>query len=212
MKKIALLGATGMIGQRVLKEALLRGYKVTAVVRNASKVTEKHENLSVVTGDLTDEESIVKAVSGHDVVISAYGPAHGNEQALIEASRTLIAAVKRAGVQRLLAVGGAGSLEVAPGLQLVDAPGFPDAYKPVALAHRDALTVYLEEKELDWTNVSPAAEIAPGERTGVYRTGTDQLVADEQGNSRISAEDYAVALVDEVENHAFSRRRFTVAY
>ncbi|WP_028401330.1 NAD(P)-dependent oxidoreductase [Ectobacillus panaciterrae] len=212
MKKIALFGATGTIGQRILKEALSRGYEVTAVVRDASKVLEKHENLTVATGDIFNEDSIVKTATGHDVVISAYGPAFETPQMLVEATRTLIASVKRSDAQRLLAVGGAGSLEVAPGLQLVDTPDFPEAYKAVALAHRDALAVYLEEKELDWTNLSPAGFIAPGERTGQYRIGTDQLLVNEQGESRISAEDYAVALLDEVENHTFSRRRFTVAY
>jgi putative NADH-flavin reductase len=212
MMKIALIGATGMIGQRILKEALSRGHEVTAIVRDPSRVKVENERLNVVIGNIFDEESIARAVRGHDLVISAFGPKAGEEQTLVEATRSLISGVKKSGVSRLLSVGGAGSLEVAPGVQLVDTPEFPDFIKPIALAHRDALEVYRQEKELNWTNVSPAAMIEPGERTGKYRTGTDQLIVNEQGESRISAEDYAVAMLDEAENPRFSRMRFTVGY
>lgn len=146
------------------------------------------------------------------MVISAYGPKKGEEETLVQATRSLINGVKRSGVRRLLAVGGAGGLEVAPGVKLVETPEFPDFIKPIALAHQEALEIYLEEEDLNWTNLSPAALIEPGTRTGKYRTGTDQLVTDEQGNSRISAEDYAVAMLDEAENPRFTRKRFTVAY
>jgi uncharacterized protein len=210
--KIALIGATGMIGKRILEEALARGHEVTAIVRDPSRTVDGSDKANAVVGNIFDVESIVHAIAGHDVVISAFGPKRDEEETLVDATRSLISAVKRAGVPRLLAVGGAGSLEVAPGVQLVDTPEFPDFIKPIALAHRDALEIYRQETELNWTNVSPAALIEPGERTGTYRTGIDQLVVNEKGESRISAEDYAVAMLDEVENPRFSRMRFTVAY
>jgi uncharacterized protein len=209
--KISLIGATGMIGQRILQEALSRGHHITAIVRDPSRITLQHEKLHVVAGDIFDTDSITKIVKGHDAIISAYGPKAGEEKLLEEATRSLIQVAKQSGV-RLLVVGGAGSLEVAPGVQLVDTPDFPDAWKPVALAARDALTIYRQEKEIDWTYLSPAALIEPGTRTGHYRTGTDQLVTDENGVSKISAEDFAVAMLDELENPRFIRKRFTVAY
>ncbi|WP_035020451.1 NAD(P)-dependent oxidoreductase [Anoxybacillus flavithermus] len=210
--KIALFGATGMIGKRILTEALERGHEVTAIVRDRARLGVQHERLAVVTGDIFHTERVTEVVRGHEVVISAFGPKMGEEQTLLEATQSLIAGVKKAGVSRLIAVGGAGSLEVAKGVQLVDTSEFPDFIKPIALAHREALEMYRQEKELDWTNVSPAALIEPGERTGTYRIGTDQLVVNEQGESRISVEDYAVAILDEVENPRFSRMRFTVGY
>lgn len=212
--KIALIGATGTIGQRILEEALTRGHQVTAVVRDPSRLTKQNENLKVVIGDLLSEESVVNAVAGHDVVVSAFGPKFGagEEHTLIEATRFLINGVKRADVPRLIAIGGAGSLEVAPGVQVIETPEFPDFLKPLASAHRDALEVYRQEKELNWTNFSPAGLIEPGERTGTYRLGTEQLIIDADGKSFISAEDYAVALLDEVGNPQFSRQRFTVGY
>jgi len=211
--KIALIGATGTIGQRILNEALTRGHKVTAIVRDTSRLTVQNENLILVQGDIFDRDGLAKTITGHDVVISAYGPKFGvdAEQVLVDASKAIVAGVKQAGVGRLLAVGGAGSLEVAPGVQLVDTPEFPDAWKGIALAHRDALEVY-QNSNLDWTVLHPAALIEPGERTGTFRLGTTQLVSDDNGNSRISAEDYAVALLDEVEKPQFIRQRFTVAY
>lgn len=210
--KLALLGATGTIGQRILQEALTRGHQVTAIVRDPSRVAQQHDNLTVVTGDIFNADSVAQAVANHDVVISAFGPKHGEEEQLVAATRSLLQGVKQAGVRRLLAVGGAGSLEVAPGLQVVDTPEFPEAWKGIALAHRDALEVLRQDGELEWTSFSPAAMIAPGERTGAYRTGTDQLVTNANGESAISAEDYAVALLDEVENPRFIRQRFTAAY
>ncbi|MEW9104969.1 NAD(P)-dependent oxidoreductase [Paenibacillus sp.] len=210
--KIAVYGATGTIGQRIVNEALTRGHEVTAIVRDASRVAQSHDNLTVATGDILDSASVAERTAGHDVVVSAFGPKMGEESTLVEATQALIAGVKQAGVGRLISVGGAGSLEVAPGVQVVDTPDFPDAWKPIALAHRDALDVYRHESTLAWTNVSPAALIEPGERTGQYRTGTDQLVVNAEGNSRISAEDFSVAILDEVENPQFSGRRFTAAY
>ncbi|EFH84281.1 NAD(P)-dependent oxidoreductase [Ktedonobacter racemifer] len=211
--KIALFGANGMIGQRIAREATERGHQVTAIVRNPSSFTECLQNLSVAQGDASDPESVAKVAAGHDLVVSALGPAHGAlPESFVEMTRTLIDGVKRTGVQRLIAVGGAGSLEVAPGVQLMDTPEFPSALQGIARAHHDALNLYLGEKDLDWTNISPAALIEPGQRTGKYRTGKDQLVTNDKGESRISAEDFAIAIIDEVEKPRFSRQRFTAAY
>jgi putative NADH-flavin reductase len=206
-----------MVGTRILKELLSRGHTVTAVVRDPSKLKAQN-NLTIEKGDLLDADSIAKLAKGSDVVVSSYGPpsgAQGPDPAkvgqLVDAVRTLISGVRRAGAPRIIMVGGAGSLEVSPGLQIVDAPTFPDAYKPIALAHRDAFYV-LRESDLNWTYFSPAMMIQPGERTGKFRLGKDALVSDDKGNSSISAEDYAIALVDEVEQGRHTKQRFTIGY
>ena len=210
--KIVVFGASGMIGRRIVREALDRGYEVTAIARDLSHLDLTHPHLTAVTGDVTDPTQVAKLVAGQDVVISAIGPGAGHNPAiLVDAARSLIAGVPAGGVKRLIVVNGAGSLEVAPGLQLMDTPDFHAAWKPVALAHREALTLY-RAADLDWTAISPAAMIQPGKRTGHYRAGTDQLLVDDKGNSHISAEDYAVALLDEVETPRLVRRRITVAY
>ncbi len=216
MAKIALIGPTGMIGQRILNEALSRGHHVTAIVRDASRISERRPNLGVRVGNVFDRESVAAAVAGNDVVVSAYGPGQGDPEQLVTAAHALIAGVAEASKKtshplRLIVVGGAGSLEVAPGLQLVDTPEFPAAWKGAALAARNALAVF-RKAPVDWTYVSPAAFIQPGTRTGHYRTGTEKLVTDAKGESRISAEDYAVAIVDEIEKPQFVRQRFTAAY
>ncbi|WP_176057980.1 NAD(P)-dependent oxidoreductase [Paraburkholderia sp. BCC1876] len=210
--KIALFGATGMIGSRIAAEAARRGYQVTALVRNPARVPTDVANLTAVQADVLDAASVGAAVRGHDVVASAYSPPHGEAAVVSTATRALVDGMRAAGLKRLVAVGGAGSLEVAPGKQLVDTEGFPDAYKAVALAHRDVLTYYRGVTDLDWTFFAPAALIAPGERTGAFRTGTNTLLADAEGNSRISAEDYAVAFVDELEQGRFVHQIATVAY
>ena len=215
--RVVLYGATGMVGTRILQELLSRGHTVTAVVRDPSKLKAQN-NLTIEKGDLLDADSIAKLAKGSDVVVSSYGPpsgAQGPDPAkvgqLVDAVRTLISGVRRAGAPRIIMVGGAGSLEVSPGLQIVDAPTFPDAYKPIALAHRDAFYV-LRESDLNWTYFSPAMMIQPGERTGKFRLGKDALVSDDKGNSSISAEDYAIALVDEVEQGRHTKQRFTIGY
>jgi hypothetical protein len=213
--KIAIYGSNGTIGQRILQEALQRGHTLTAIVRDPSRISAPSVNVTVVAGDVLDPSRMAEAVKGHDVVISAIGPKlpSGDPQIVVKAAHSLLEGVAKAGVKRLIVVGGAGSLEVAPGVQLVDTPQFPEAWKPVALAARDALKVFqTAQTTVDWTYLSPAALIEPSERTGRYRTGTDRLLVDEKGESRISAEDYAVALLDEVENPRHKRQRFTVAY
>lgn len=205
-------GASGMIGQQIAREALERGHHVTGIVRNPVTSSLSHERFHLVQGDASDPDSVAQAVAGHDVVISAIGHAPDDQESLVRAARALLAGCKGAQVRRLAVVGGAGSLEVAPGVQLMDTPAFPEVYRGATLAHRDALAVYRAEQALEWSVLSPPAFIAPGERTGRYRTATNQLLTDDNGESRISTEDYAVALIDEVEQPRFVRQRFTVAY
>jgi putative NADH-flavin reductase len=182
------------------------------VVRDPKNIDDSR--LSAVQGDATDASSLANVLKGHDAVISAVGPAPRTRPTVpAYAARALVQALPKAGVKRVIVVGGAGSLEVKPGLQLVDAPDFPPAWKPVALSHRDALKIFRDSGgALDWTYVSPAALVEQGTRTGKYRVGGDQLLVDEKGASRISAEDYAVALLDELENPRHLKRRITVAW
>ena len=214
MKSIVLIGSTGMIGQRILAEALARGHNITALARETSRTGEHRANLSYRTGDIFSPDTVAAAAVDHDVVVSAYGPGAGDPNLITKAAHSLIEALTRVEPIRLIAVSGAGSLEVKPGLQLVDTPDFPPAWKPVALAHREALDVFRKAgfAEFDWTAASPSAVIEPGTRTGKYRTALDQLIVDAQGNSRISAEDFAVAVVDEIEKPKFDGKRFTVGY
>lgn len=207
--KVVLYGASGMIGSRVLAELLSRGHQVTAVVRNPAKVTTP--GVRVLKGDVTETDSVAQTAAGADAAISAYAPPKGEEPTLSAVTYALLDGLAAAGVRRLVMVGGAGSLEVAPGVALVDAPGFPEDYRDIAMAHRDILPI-LKESDLDWTYLSPAGFIQPGERTGKFRVGGTGLLVDEKGESRISAEDYAIALVDEMENPQHIRRQFTVAY
>lgn len=209
--KIALFGATGMVGSRIAAEAARRGHEVSALVRQPERVAAA-PNVHAAHADLLDAASVAAAVRGHDVVASAYAPPKEQLGDLLIASRALVDGVRAAGLKRLVVVGGAGSLEVAPGKHLVDTEGFPDAYKAIALAHREAFDYYRTVSDIDWTFFAPAAIIAPGERTGTFRTGSDTLIADAKGESRISAEDYAIAFVDELEQGRFIRQIATVAY
>ncbi|WP_116141217.1 NAD(P)-dependent oxidoreductase [Trinickia diaoshuihuensis] len=209
--KIALFGATGMIGSRIAAEALARGHEVAAISRRPQPV-EGAAGLTTLAGDVFDAQANAQRIAGFDAIASAYGPAQEDTAKVIQATRALIELARISGVKRLVAVGGAGSLEVAPGKQLVDTEGFPDAYKAVALAHREALGLYREATDIDWTFFAPAAIIAPGTKTGAFRTGADTLIVDAGGASKISAEDYAIAFVDEIEQNRFVRRIATVAY
>lgn len=209
--KIALFGATGMIGSRIAAEAARRGHEVSALARHPERV-EHAAHITARQGDLFDVPAMTAAVAGHDILASAYAPPHDDAGKVADAAKALVAIARAAGIKRVVAVGGAGSLEVAPGKQLVDTEGFPAQYKAYALAHRDALGVYQTATDVDWTFFAPAAIIAPGERKGTFRVGADKLIADENGNSTISAEDYAIAFVDEIESARFVRRVATVAY
>ena len=169
--KIAVFGAGGRIGSRIVDEALNRGHDVTAVVRHPENYTKIHDHLKVAKGDLFNSQDVETGAFDQDAVVSAYSPAAGIPPTTItEVAVPLVNGLKQANVKRLIIVGGAGSLEVAPGKQLVDTPDFPAEYKATALAHREALKLYQKEKELEWTFVSPSAVIAPGERTGKFRT------------------------------------------
>ena len=202
--KVALIGFTGRAGSRILAELLRRGHTVTGVARNVREVARR-PGLEVRPADARAVAQLAPLLAGHDAVISASSFASSDPKALI-------AAAKQAGVPRLLVVGGAGTLEVAPGKALMDTPEFPDAYKPEAIGGRAFLNVLRAEQELDWTFLSPAAEFAPGPRTGRFRLGGEQLLADADGRSWISMEDFAIALVDELEAPKHSRQRFTVGY
>ncbi len=209
---VVLYGATGVIGSRILKELVSRGHRVTAVARNISAVPTE-ANVTPVSGDLLDVEDVARKVKGADAVINSYSP--NNDAAgvgrLLDATHALIAGMKTAGVRRVIMVGGAGSLVVAPGVTLIDSGHLPAEWMGIAVAHRDAKEI-LRHSGLDWTSFSPAAFIQPGERTGKFRLGEDDLITDETGVSRISAEDYAIALVDELETPKNIGKRFTIGY
>lgn len=201
--KIALIGATGNAGTRILNELTRRGHAVTAIVRNPEKVPT-HPQVTAKKGDVYDQPGLATLLKGHDVVISSVHFAASDPKKLIEA-------VRASGVKRYLVVGGAGSLEVAPGKKLIDTPEFPALYKAEAAAGGVFLDLLRPEKELEWTFLSPSAMFVAGERTGKFRLGTDQLLTNDKGSS-ISFEDYAIAMVDEIEKPQHVRRRFTVGY
>ncbi|PPE68495.1 NAD(P)-dependent oxidoreductase [Caldimonas thermodepolymerans] len=212
--KLALIGPTGFVGSAVLDEALQRDHQVTALARTPGKLAAR-DGLTVVQADVLDPAQVAAAVAGHDAVISAYNPGWSDPQlydTFLRGTRAIFEGVKRAGVKRLLVVGGAGSLYVKPGVQLVDTPEFPEAWKQGALAAREALNLIRQETGLDWTFVSPAARLEPGERTGKYRLGADELLMDGDQPARISVADLAVSILDEVERPQHIRKRYTAAY
>jgi hypothetical protein len=216
--KVALIGATGFVGKHLLTELLNRNHQVTAIVRDPKKVTTQHKHLAVLEGDVFNEAAFAAQLAGHDAVISAYNPGWANPNIYDDSIAGFIAiqaATKKAGVQRFISIGGAGSLYVAPGVQLVDTEHFPKEYYAGASAARDYLNILKEEKNLDWTFVSPAIEMHPGTagiRRGTYRTALENPVFDENGRSILSVEDLAVAITDELENPKYIQQRFTAAY
>ncbi|MGW6504314.1 NAD(P)-dependent oxidoreductase [Nonomuraea angiospora] len=216
MTNIAVFGANGTIGSAIVREALGRGHTVTAVVRDPAKVTERHANLNVITGDVLDAQSVAAAAKGGDVVVSAVGGGDGpgHIATIKPAAVALTEGLRTLGGQapRLITVGGAGSLRTPDGKQVWDAPGLPGFLLQIMHAHGDALDYYRTVTDVDWTNISPAAMIEPGTRTGGYRTALDDLITDDDGNSTITVEDYAVALLDEIEQPNHRRQRFTVGY
>lgn len=210
--RVVVFGASGNLGGRITSELTHRGHTVRVVTQLGSKAAPPRGGTVSVVAEVTNPTSVAEAVRGADAVVSAIGPRGGQSATiLLGAARGLLEGLRKGGVHRLVVVGGAGSLEVSPGVQLADTPNFPKEWKPVADAHREALSIYRQEPDLEWTVVSPAALIEPGKRTGRYRAGGDQLLVDAKGESRISAEDYAVAIVDELETPRHVRRRFTVA-
>ncbi len=208
--KITLYGATGQAGSRILKELLSRGHEVTAVVRNLSTLAER-PHLTVIQGDVNDTEGIAAAAKGADALVSAYGPGPDQPELMIPVTKKFLAAAKASGVPRFVFVGGAGSLEVAPGVTLIASGHLPAPWLGIAQAHADALTL-AKESDVNWTCVSPSAFFEAGERTGKFRIAKNELIADDKQQSRISFEDLAVGLVDELEKPRFERARFTVGY
>lgn len=215
--KIALIGASGFTGTAILNEALERGHEVKAIVRHTNKLKEQ-ANLKIVEADVMNTGTLATILSGSDIVISAYNAGWTNPNLyneFLKGSASIQEAVKKSGVKRLIIIGGAGSLFIAPDMQLVDTPDFPEAFRAGATAARDYLNILKKEDELEWTFVSPAIEMSPvslHKRTGIYRTGKDTPVFDENHRSKISVEDLAVAIIDEAENPKHIRVRFTVAY
>jgi len=209
--KVALYGATGAAGSRILKELVSRGHHVTAVVRDAAKLPQSGPNVRVKQGDLSDPKSITAAVGDVEAVISAYGPPKNDLEAIEGVTERQVEALKGKTGVRLIVVGGAGGLNIAPGLTLVDSEYMPEPYKPIARAHVKAFNV-LKASTIDWTYFAPAAFFEPGQRTGEFRLGKDELISNTQQESRISMEDYAVALVDELEKPRHRRQRFSIGY
>jgi uncharacterized protein len=202
--KIAVIGASGNAGSRITAELARRGHNVTAIARNPEKIA-RQANVTPTRGDVMDQAGLARLVTGHDAAISSV-------HFLASDPVKLIGAAKESKVGRYLVVGGAGSLEVAPGVRLVTTPGFPVAYKAEAEKGAAFLDLLRAEKELNWTFLSPSALFVAGERTGKFRLGTDQLLTAADGKSSISFEDFAVALADEIERPAHIRQRFTIGY
>jgi len=207
---IALYGATGKSGGRILTEAISRGHQVTAIMRDTAKLSPR-VGLTVVKGDVSSASEIASKIKGADAVVSAYAPPADDTDQLLPVTQNLVDGVKEAGVGRLIIVGGAGSLEVAPGVTLISSGHLPDAWMPIAVSHVKVLD-QIKTSDINWTYFSPAAFFEPGVRTGKFRLGGDQLVTGENHESRISLEDYAIALVDELETPQFERKRFTIGY
>jgi putative NADH-flavin reductase len=212
--KIAIIGANGKIGSRIAEEAISRGHTVTGISRSARRGA-KNDRISWKTVDVLDTEQLADAIKGQDAVVSAFGIDWENPETyplFNDVARSVLKAARKASVKRIINVGGAGSLEVAPGVQLVDTPSFPDMWRAGANEQRKSLEIFRGEKELDWTFFSPAIIIEPGPKTGKFRLGRDNPVFNEKGESHISYDDYAHALIDELEKPAFIRQRFTIGY
>ena len=212
--KLAIIGATGFVGSAVLQEALQQGHDVTAIVRHPEKLAA-HPSLTAKAVSVFDEAALADVLRGHDAVISAYNPGWTNpdiQSQMIEGSAHIVNATKLAKVPSLLVVGGAGSLEIAPGVQLVDTPQFPAEWKEGALGAREVLNQLKNEKELNWRFISPAVFLEPGKRTGQFRYGDDAVLFNDDQPARISVEDLAVAIVEEIAAPRYNQRRFTVAY
>jgi uncharacterized protein len=208
---VALYGATGKSGSRILAELVSRGHHVTALVRDRAKVSQLGPGVLVKQDNLSDPKKIAAAIDGAEAVISAFGSSPDDPEAIVGVTQRQVEALSNGAKTRLIVVGGAGGLNVAPGVTLVDSGYLPEAYHPIARAHIKALNV-LRASPIDWTYLAPAAYFLPGERTGQFRLGKDELIANAQQESRISMEDYAIALVNELERPRHRRQRFSVGY
>ncbi len=212
--KLAIIGANGKIGSRISEEALSRGHIVTGIARSPDNGV-KNSKINWVKADALETNALASAILGHDAVICAFGIDWSRPETysqFSDISNSLILAAKKSGVIRVIIVGGAGSLEVAPGVQLVDTPEFPEQWKAGASEQRKSLAIFRNEIDLAWTFFSPAIVIEPGPRTGIFRLGRDNPVFDKNGKSEISYDDYAIALIDELEKPRFIRQRFTIGY
>lgn len=212
--KIALLGATGFVGSALLQEALDRGHTVTAIVRDPGKMASR-ARLFAQAGDVYDTAGLAPLLKGHDAVLSAFNPGWKNPNLYddqVRGTKSIIAAIKAAGIKRVLWVGGAGGLEVKPGVRVIDDPEMPDWVRPGALATINALEQLRKEPELEWSSLAPSANMFLDGRTGKFRLGGDQLLVGADGKSSISVQDFAVAMIDELEHPTHLRQRFTVGY
>ena len=211
-----MIGASGFVGSAILKEALDRGHNVTGVVRHPERITVVHKNLVVKAVDVSFSGRLAEVCKGTDAVISAYNPGWQNPNIASETTtvyRTILEDVRRSGVKRFLVVGGAGSLFVSPGKRLMDSGLIPESFLPAVRALAEVYLNDLEaEKIIDWVFFSPAGTLEPGQRTNIFRLGKDDLIVDTNGESRISVQDYAVAMIDELEKPEHHRERFTIGY
>ena len=218
--KIALIGASGFVGSKILAEALQRGHQVTAIVRHPDKLDASQKSLTIRQADVLQVDELAKILAGHDVVISAFNPARGVAgphvyDLHVNGHKAILAAVKKSGVKRFLGVGGAASLKTPAGVELLDSPDFPAAYeqfKPGIRGTRELYYLLKQEPSLDWVFVAPSIVIAPGERTGTFRIGKDHVLYNDKGESKISLEDYSVALCDEMEHPKHHNERITIGY
>ena len=216
MKEIVLIGASGFVGSAILKEALDRGFKVLAVVRHPEKIKTVHKDLIVKQSDVSSADTVAEVCKGADSVISAYNPGWKNPDIAKETTlvyRAILEGVRKSGVKRFLVVGGAGSLFISPGKRIMDSGLIPESYLPAVRALADVYLIDLiAEKNIDWVFFSPAGIIEPGLRTEKFHLGKDDMIVNEKGESKISVQDYAVAMIDEVEKPAHHRERFTIGY
>lgn len=214
--KIVLIGASGFVGSAILNEALNRNIEVTAAVRNPNKIKISNSNLKTIKVDVSSADDVAAVVKGADAVISAYNPGWANPNIYEETLKNypaILEGVKRAGIKRLLIVGGAGTLFIAPGVRIVDSGAIPkEIIGGVKSLGEFYLNTLMNEKDIDWVFFSPAGNIAPGQRTGNYRLGKDDLIVDEKGQSNISVEDYAKAMIDELIDPQIHQARFTIGY
>lgn len=217
--KLAIIGASGYVGAAITKEALDRGHEVTAIVRNLAPLPA-HPRLNPVAVDINEVPLLAQALAGHEVVVHAYSPGRGRTdpdifEIFVAGHKAILAAVREAGIKRLLCVGGAGSLRTKDGIPLLESPEWPkefDPYKNSVLATRELYYLLQKTEGVDWVFLAPSSMLTPGPRTGTYRTGRDDLLYDESGQSHISTADLAVAMLDEMERPAHHRERFTVGY
>lgn len=218
---VVLIAATGRAGTTILNELVSRGHRVTAVVRDIEKLPKPlPENVTPIRDDLSSVDRIAEIIAGADAVVSAYGPARSAPRfttdvtytdQLVSVTERLISAVDKSGAPRLMVVGGAGSLWFSPGVKVLDSGHWPAPYVPIATSHMKAFAA-LRASGINWTYFSPPMMIQPGERTGQFRLGGDDIILDAEGKNHISFEDYAIALVDELEKPVHERSRFTIGY